>query len=174
MFFDVGIPSSIFQVNGVCRGSDLSGRFVAIFGRLPLCTGRMIFARCLCGCWLIPTKTHQPAAMRCATPRSSQAPASNVSYSTSHAGCASWARSTANKSGVTKSGIYGGYEGYLGIIAIPTNKRETQMSRVFGYTRVSTLGQTVENQIAEIRNAGFDIKLKRCPVVPRSSSGLAS
>ncbi|MDP2244825.1 recombinase family protein [Pseudomonas sp.] len=36
------------------------------------------------------------------------------------------------------------------------------MSRTFAYCRVSTLGQTTENQIQEIKAAGFDIQPQRC------------
>ena len=35
------------------------------------------------------------------------------------------------------------------------------MARTFAYVRVSTTGQTVENQIKEIRDAGFDIEAHR-------------
>lgn len=36
------------------------------------------------------------------------------------------------------------------------------MSRTFAYCRVSTIGQTTENQVQEIRSAGFEIQLQRC------------
>ena len=35
------------------------------------------------------------------------------------------------------------------------------MSRTFAYCRVSTVGQTTENQIQEIKNAGFDLQPQR-------------
>lgn len=43
------------------------------------------------------------------------------------------------------------------------------MSRTFAYVRVSTNGQTTENQIGEIRQAGFDIHARR--VVSETVSG---
>jgi len=43
------------------------------------------------------------------------------------------------------------------------------MSRVFAYVRVSTNGQTTENQIGEIRAAGFDVHARR--VVSETVSG---
>lgn len=43
------------------------------------------------------------------------------------------------------------------------------MSRVFAYCRVSTTDQTAENQILEIKNAGFAIDAKR--VISESVSG---
>ncbi|MGN5376456.1 hypothetical protein WR25_25999 [Diploscapter pachys] len=43
------------------------------------------------------------------------------------------------------------------------------MSRVFAYVRVSTLGQTTDNQITEIRDAGFDVQVRR--VVSETVSG---
>ena len=36
------------------------------------------------------------------------------------------------------------------------------MSRTFAYCRVSTVGQTTENQVQEIKSAGFDIQPQRC------------
>ena len=36
------------------------------------------------------------------------------------------------------------------------------MSRTFAYCRVSTTGQTTENQVQEIKAAGFDIQPQRC------------
>jgi hypothetical protein len=36
-------------------------------------------------------------------------------------------------------------------------RTETPMARTFAYSRVSTLGQTVENQIREIEAAGRDL-----------------
>lgn len=36
------------------------------------------------------------------------------------------------------------------------------MSRTFAYCRVSTVGQTTENQAQEIRSAGFEIQPHRC------------
>lgn len=36
------------------------------------------------------------------------------------------------------------------------------MSRAFAYCRVSTIGQTTENQVQEIRSAGFEIQPQRC------------
>ena len=35
------------------------------------------------------------------------------------------------------------------------------MSRTFAYCRVSTTGQVTENQVQEIRSAGFDIQPQR-------------
>jgi putative DNA-invertase from lambdoid prophage Rac len=35
------------------------------------------------------------------------------------------------------------------------------MARTFAYCRVSTLGQTVENQIREIEAAGFTVEKRR-------------
>lgn len=35
------------------------------------------------------------------------------------------------------------------------------MSRIFAYCRVSTIGQTTENQIQEIKTAGFDLQPQR-------------
>ncbi|MBB3938211.1 recombinase family protein [Aureimonas phyllosphaerae] len=43
------------------------------------------------------------------------------------------------------------------------------MSRVFAYVRVSTNGQTTENQIGEIRGAGFEVHARR--VVSETVSG---
>ena len=43
------------------------------------------------------------------------------------------------------------------------------MSRVFAYVRVSTNGQTTENQIGEIRAAGFEVHARR--VVSETVSG---
>ncbi|GGE02465.1 transposase [Aureimonas endophytica] len=43
------------------------------------------------------------------------------------------------------------------------------MSRTFAYVRVSTHGQTTENQIGEIRAAGFDVNARR--VVSETVSG---
>lgn len=43
------------------------------------------------------------------------------------------------------------------------------MSRVFAYVRVSTHGQTTDNQIGEIRAAGFDVQVRR--VVSETVSG---
>ena len=43
------------------------------------------------------------------------------------------------------------------------------MSRVFAYCRVSTVEQTYDNQILEIRNAGFDIEPRR--VISETVSG---
>ena len=43
------------------------------------------------------------------------------------------------------------------------------MSRVFAYCRVSTTGQTVENQIREIESAGFNIDQRR--IVTETVSG---
>ena len=43
------------------------------------------------------------------------------------------------------------------------------MSRVFAYVRVSTNGQTTENQIGEIRAAGFEVQARR--VVSETVSG---
>lgn len=43
------------------------------------------------------------------------------------------------------------------------------MSRTFAYVRVSTLGQTVENQLQEIRSAGFQVEGRR--VVAETISG---
>lgn len=36
------------------------------------------------------------------------------------------------------------------------------MSRTFAYCRVSTIGQTTENQVQEISSAGFEIQPQRC------------
>lgn len=46
------------------------------------------------------------------------------------------------------------------------------MSRVFAYTRVSTAGQTVDNQIQEIAAAGFAIDKRR--IVSETVSGSAA
>ena len=43
------------------------------------------------------------------------------------------------------------------------------MSRIFAYARVSTLEQTTENQLGEIRTAGFDLQARR--VVTETISG---
>ncbi|RFC61773.1 recombinase family protein [Fulvimarina endophytica] len=43
------------------------------------------------------------------------------------------------------------------------------MSRIFAYVRVSTLEQTTENQLGEIRAAGFDLQARR--VVSETVSG---
>ncbi len=43
------------------------------------------------------------------------------------------------------------------------------MSRTFAYVRVSTHGQTTENQIGEIKAAGFDVHARR--VVSETVSG---
>ena len=43
------------------------------------------------------------------------------------------------------------------------------MSRLFAYVRVSTHGQTTENQISEIRTAGFEVQVRR--VVSETVSG---
>lgn len=43
------------------------------------------------------------------------------------------------------------------------------MSRVFAYVRVSTNGQTTDNQIGEIRAAGFEVQVRR--VVSETVSG---
>lgn len=43
------------------------------------------------------------------------------------------------------------------------------MSRVFAYVRVSTHGQTTDNQVREIRGAGFDVQVRR--VVSETVSG---
>ena len=43
------------------------------------------------------------------------------------------------------------------------------MSRVFAYCRVSTTGQTVENQVREIEAAGFNINARR--IVTETVSG---
>ena len=43
------------------------------------------------------------------------------------------------------------------------------MSRVFAYVRVSTHGQTTENQLGEIRTAGFEVQARR--VVSETVSG---
>jgi len=46
------------------------------------------------------------------------------------------------------------------------------MSRTFAYCRVSTVGQTTENQIHEIKSAGFDIQSQRC--IEETISGSSS
>ncbi len=43
------------------------------------------------------------------------------------------------------------------------------MSRVFAYVRVSTHGQTTDNQLGEIRAAGFDVQVRR--VISETVSG---
>ncbi|TCM51114.1 putative DNA-invertase from lambdoid prophage Rac [Rhizobium sp. PP-F2F-G48] len=43
------------------------------------------------------------------------------------------------------------------------------MSRLFAYVRVSTNGQTTDNQIGEIRDAGFEVQVRR--VVSETVSG---
>lgn len=43
------------------------------------------------------------------------------------------------------------------------------MSRLFAYVRVSTTGQTTDNQIAEIRASGFEVQVRR--VVSETVSG---
>ncbi len=43
------------------------------------------------------------------------------------------------------------------------------MSRLFAYVRVSTNGQTTDNQIGEIRDAGFEVQIRR--VVSETVSG---
>lgn len=43
------------------------------------------------------------------------------------------------------------------------------MARVFAYCRVSTADQTTENQVEEIRSAGFDLSPRR--VVRETVSG---
>ncbi|NDW07988.1 recombinase family protein [Jiella pacifica] len=47
------------------------------------------------------------------------------------------------------------------------------MSRVFAYARVSTIEQTNENQLGEIRNAGFDLQARRTVVETISGSHTA-
>lgn len=44
-----------------------------------------------------------------------------------------------------------------------------QMSRVFGYARVSTAGQTADNQLLEFKNAGFAIERRR--IIDETVSG---
>jgi putative DNA-invertase from lambdoid prophage Rac len=46
------------------------------------------------------------------------------------------------------------------------------MSRIFAYCRVSTLGQTTENQVLEIKTAGFDLQAQR--VIEETISGSTS
>jgi len=46
------------------------------------------------------------------------------------------------------------------------------MSRTFAYCRVSTTGQTTENQILEIKTAGFDLQAQR--VIEETISGSTS
>jgi putative DNA-invertase from lambdoid prophage Rac len=46
------------------------------------------------------------------------------------------------------------------------------MSRVFAYCRVSTSGQTVENQIGEIKSAGFDLAPRR--IITETVSGASA
>ena len=46
------------------------------------------------------------------------------------------------------------------------------MPRTFGYVRVSTAGQTTENQVREIEAAGF--KVEPCRVVSETISGSSS
>jgi len=48
-------------------------------------------------------------------------------------------------------------------------EQDLSMSRVFAYVRVSTAGQTVENQIAEISSAGFAVDKRR--IVGETVSG---
>lgn len=43
------------------------------------------------------------------------------------------------------------------------------MSRLFAYVRVSTNGQNTDNQLGEIRAAGFEVKVRR--VVSETVSG---
>jgi putative DNA-invertase from lambdoid prophage Rac len=47
--------------------------------------------------------------------------------------------------------------------------RSLRMSRTFIYARVSTLDQTTENQIQEVKNAGFEIAANR--IIEESISG---
>src|SRR4051794_16002296 len=47
--------------------------------------------------------------------------------------------------------------------------RSRQMSRTFAYCRVSTLEQTVENQIHEIEAAGFSVQKQR--IITETVSG---
>ena len=46
------------------------------------------------------------------------------------------------------------------------------MSRTFAYCRVSTVGQTTENQVQEIKSAGFDLQAQR--VIEETISGSTS
>lgn len=46
------------------------------------------------------------------------------------------------------------------------------MSRIFAYCRVSTTGQTTENQVLEIKTAGFDLQPQR--VIEETISGSTS
>jgi putative DNA-invertase from lambdoid prophage Rac len=46
------------------------------------------------------------------------------------------------------------------------------MSRIFAYCRVSTTGQTTENQVLEIKTAGFDLQSQR--VIEETISGSTS
>src|SRR3954466_15129687 len=49
-------------------------------------------------------------------------------------------------------------------------RTEPAMSRAFAYLRVSTIGQTTDNQLQEIRAAGFGIEPRR--VVTGTVSGI--
>jgi putative DNA-invertase from lambdoid prophage Rac len=46
------------------------------------------------------------------------------------------------------------------------------MPRTFAYCRVSTLGQTVENQLREISTAGFAVEKLRIPTKAATYSNL--
>jgi putative DNA-invertase from lambdoid prophage Rac len=54
----------------------------------------------------------------------------------------------------------------------PHTSPDQAMSRTFAYCRVSTTDQTTDNQVEEIRRAGFDVKPERtlCDVVSGSQS----
>jgi putative DNA-invertase from lambdoid prophage Rac len=47
------------------------------------------------------------------------------------------------------------------ILHVSFEQEVTQMPRTFAYCRVSTIGQTVENQIREIEAAGFTVEKRR-------------
>jgi putative DNA-invertase from lambdoid prophage Rac len=63
---------------------------------------------------------------------------------------------------------------YISFIAFVHPDRENTMSRTFAYARVSTADQSTENQLREIRAAGFAVDAKRAITESISGSVAAS